>query len=205
MEDKSTIQEHISKIKYFGIFPSFKEKSTQKFTAVVLTLIALSFFGFFAISPTLATIAKLNKEIEDNEFVYQQLEKKIIDLNSLKTQYANLENDLPAVLDALPTEANIPLLIAQIQSIAQSANIQIKKIQQFEVELFGLNKEKKKFYSFTFSISGKGDNESISQFTQRLSNMQRVINVDTLGINKSSIAKTESLEFSVRGIAFFKE
>ena len=41
-----------------------KNKRAVQFTYLVLTIIALTFFGLFAINPTLSTIAKLQKEIE---------------------------------------------------------------------------------------------------------------------------------------------
>lgn len=190
--------------RYFGLLPDFKQKNTQKFTGVVLTLIALSLFGLLAINPTLSTIAKLQKQIKDNEFVYRQLDKKIIDLNNLKTQYADLEGDLPFILEALPKDSNVSLLTAQIQSIGTTANVRIKKLQQSQVELFTNNKDPKKYSSYSFSILGSGSYEDIYKFVALLSNMQRVVNIDLFNIEKSLVKTGQSLEFNIDATAFFK-
>lgn len=205
MLEKSTISKNISKTKYFNILPDFKQKNTQKFYAVVLTLIALSFFGLFAINPTLSTIAKLNKQIEDNEFVYAQLEKKISDLNNLRVQYDAIANDLPFIIDALPKDPDFALLTAQIQSIGQASNVRIKKLQNFQVEIFKKDQESKKYYSYSFSILGSGAYEDIAKFIGLLSNMQRVVNIEVLNIDKPTTATSDSLNLDIKAVAFFKK
>lgn len=206
MIPQSKIDIHSAKNKYFSNLPFLKEEKTQKFMGLSLTLLALSFFGFFAISPTLSTIAKLRKEIKDNEFVNSQLEKKIGDLNKLKLQYSSLQNDLPIIFEALPRKADVPTFIAKVQSIAQISNIQIQRIQNFEVEIVKNNKEKdKKYYSYTFSISGNGTYEGISQFISSLINMQRIINIDTLYVEKSKNKDDQSIKFSINATTFIKK
>lgn len=199
-------KDSVTKNKYFSALPDFQQKKSQKFIGVVLTLIALSFFSVFAIIPTLSTIAKLHKQIEDNEFVYSQLEQKISNINKLKIQYKELENDLPFVLDALPQEANVSILTAQIQSIALDNRITIKKLQQLEAELVGKNKDNSKEYSsYSFSISGTGTYEDISKFVSTLSNMQRIVNIQIFNINKTEPQTNQSLVFNINGVAFFKD
>lgn len=60
-----------TKIKYLQLLPNLKGEKTQKFTTLILTFFALSFFGLLAINPTISTISELNKELEDNKFVDQ--------------------------------------------------------------------------------------------------------------------------------------
>ena len=203
MQDKVP---NTTKNKYL-IIPSYlKQEKTQKFTTIALTLVALSFFGFFAINPTISTIGKLKKEISDNEFVYKELEKKIVNLSSLRKQYSILQKDIPLITTALPKEPNAQILIAQIQAIAQNSNVHIKKLQNFEVELFKNNKgPNKKYFSYSFTIAGNGTYENISKFVSTLTNMQRVANIDTLTINKSTSQTDRSLELSIQGTSFFKE
>ncbi len=195
----------IAKNKYLSALPFFKEEKAQKITGITLTLLALSFFGFFAMNPTFSTIAKLQKEIKDNEFINSQLEQKIVNINKLKLQYATLQDDLPIILQSLPKKAGVPLLTAQIQSIALDSNIHIGKIQNFEVELFKNKKINKKYYSYIFSIAGAGTYEDINQFISTLSSMQRIVSVDMLSLERSGIQGNSSLGFAINAIAFFKE
>jgi hypothetical protein len=89
------------KNKYFPISSRIASERNQKFFGIILTLCAISIFGLFAIKPTVSTILKLQKEIEDNEFVLNQLETKIKNLTELRRQYASLQNDLPAITNAI--------------------------------------------------------------------------------------------------------
>ncbi len=191
---------------YFNTSLTFlKEEKAQKITGVTLTLLALSFFGFFAISPTFSTIAKLVNEIKENEFVSKSLEEKITNLYKLRTQYGNIQNDLPIIDDILPKKANIPTLVAQIQSIARDSNIKINNFQNFEVELIKNQMEKKDYYTFNFSLTGEGSYASINEFISNLISMQRIVVIDTLTIEKSQSLDNQNLVFSINAESFFKK
>lgn len=179
------------------------EQRTQKFLSIFLTLIALSFFGIFAIKPTVSTIAKLQKEVSDSEFVYRELDSKIKNLSILKKQYASLQNDLPIITDAIPAEPNVHLLFAQIQTVARDSNVKIKKLQNFEVEVLKNDKSSsKQYYSYSFSVVGDGSFQNINNFTQSITNMQRITDIDVFSITNQG---GQSLGFNIQGVAFFKE
>ncbi len=191
--------------KYFPTLPYLTPERSQKFFGIVLTLCALSFFGFFAIRPTVSTILKLQKELADNQFVLNQLETKIRNLTELRKQYFNLQNDLPAITNAITTQPDAHLLFAQIQSIAQTSDITIKKLQNSEVEVLrNDNNTKKNYYSYSFSIAGTGSFENIFKFIQTITNMERVVVIDVFSINITD-QSSQSLEFNIQGTAFFKD
>lgn len=204
MNPQSKTNTDIVKNKYLYTLPFFREEKAQRLMGIALTLLALSFFGFFAINPTLSTIAKLRKQIEDTEFVNSQLGKKIVDLSRLREQYATIQSDLPIVFESLPQKADVPFLTAQIQSIAQTADINIKKIQSFEVELFSSNITDKEYISHSFSITGDGTYENISRFVSILTNMQRIIVVDIFSLRRSG-ASDSVIDFNINAMAFIKE
>lgn len=189
----------------FPKLPYLNQERSQKFFYIVITLLALSFFGFFAINPTVSTILKLKKEVADSEFVFRELETKIKNLSSLRIQYDNMQNDLPVITDAITRDPNVHLLFAQIQAASQQSNIKIKKLQNFEVEILkNTNTPGKKYYSYSFVIVGNGSFADISDFVSTIRNMQRIIDIDIFSIN-SQIEQNEPLEFNIQGIAFFKE
>ncbi len=190
--------------KYFPTLPYLTPERSQKFFGIVLTLCALSLFGFFAIKPTVSTILKLKKELADNQFVFDQLETKIKNLTTLRKQYFNLQNDLPVVTNAITVQPDVHLLFAQIQSVAQASNINIKKLQNFQVEVLKNDKSaNKNYYSYSFSIAGAGSFENISKFIQTITNMERIISIDAFSINLTD-QSSQSLEFNIQGTAFFK-
>lgn len=197
---------NIVKNKYFPNIPYLNSEKNQKFFSIILTLCAISFFGFFAIKPTVSTILKLQKELSDNEFVLNQLEVKVKNLTELKKQYLNLQSDLPIINNAITIQPDVHLLFAQIQSIAQESNITIRKLQNLEVEILKNNKSKNNNYSsYSFTITGSGSFEDIPKFVQTLTNMERVIGIDTFSINNITDQNNESLGFDIQGFAYFKD
>src|SRR5258708_38461213 len=87
----------------FVTFPRLKEEKTRSYATFVMTLIAICIFGFFAINPTVGTIIELNKQLNDSKYVDQQFVEKIANMATLQTAYSGLQNDVPFVLNAIPT------------------------------------------------------------------------------------------------------
>ena len=72
-------------------------KNKQQATAylyIIFSFIALSFFGLFAIGPTLTTISDLNKQYEEEKVALKQLQDKNAALKSLSAQYLEVQDKL---------------------------------------------------------------------------------------------------------------
>ncbi|MBI2613849.1 MAG: type 4a pilus biogenesis protein PilO [Candidatus Levybacteria bacterium] len=200
------IAQEIAKIKYFPKLPYLSEERSHKFLTIALTLLALSFFGLFAINPTVSTILKLKKELSDSEFIHRELETKIKNLGILRNQYNNIQTDLPIVTDAITTQPDVHILFAQVQAASQRSNVKIKKLQNFEVEVIKNEKTlNKDYYSYSFAIAGSGAFEDISDFVTTITNMQRVIDIDVFSISSATTQASQSLEFNIQATAFFKD
>ena len=199
----SGVFKNIKNNKYIALLPDLKKEKTQKYSSIVFSLLALSFFGLFAINPTLSTIAKLNKELSDNKFVDSQLQEKIANLSTLQEKYNVVQKDIPIVLAAVPKNPQVPLLMAQEQAVAEKTGIEITRLQIFEVEVTGLPQNQKKYSSFSFSVSAEGTYDNINKFIGVLSDMERVISLDTISLSKG--AKLNTLQSDVKGTAYFKE
>lgn len=189
--------------KYLEMLPDIQEEKMQIFITTVLTFISLSFFGFFAISPTLSTITELKKELSDNQFVNEQLEKKITNLSVLQQKYSLLEKDLPIVLSATPQNHNAPLLIGQIEAIALNTGTTIKKINVFEIEI-SKTKVPKKYSSFAFLVEVQGTSKQIMNFLSNLVDYERIVTIDSLTENKSRETNNLS-QLLIKGRVYFKD
>ncbi|MBI1982295.1 MAG: type 4a pilus biogenesis protein PilO [Candidatus Levybacteria bacterium] len=194
---------NLSKNKYWEMLPNLKEEKAKNFTTLILTLLALSFFGFFAISPTLSTIAQLKREIADNEFVDQRLGEKIQNLSLLQKEYSLLEKDLPAVFSAVPQSPNTPLLVGQIQFLALQSSLSITRLQVFQVEL-SQKTDKSGSSSFAFSLGAQGTTPQLTNFLNSLLRFERVITVENISFTKGS-DKEEMLKLDLKGKAYFKK
>lgn len=200
----NSLFKNLQKKKFFEMLPDFKEERMQKFTTLVFTVTALSFFGLFAISPTLSTIANLNKQLSDNKFVDQQLQDKINNLYLLQQKYGQLTPDLPYVLDSFPKNPQVPLLVAQLQSLAQSSNIAITNLQTFEVEVPNSSVSTKKYYAYSFSISAGGSYENLSKFVNSVVKMQRIVSINILTLSRNT-GEGPPTQLNLKGTAYFKQ
>ena len=191
-------------LQYFENVIDLKNKRTVQFTYLVLTIMALTFFGVFAINPTLSTIAKLHKELADNQFVDDQLGRKIQNLSSLQQSYATTQDDLPIIESSVPKNPQAPILLAQAQSVAKESNITLISTQVFPVELNQNSKINKNYSTFSFILLGQGTISDISDFVDRLSKIQRVISLDQINLTKKADS-SDMLQISIRGSAYFKQ
>lgn len=186
-----------------NLLPLFKQKKTQNFTTIALTLITLSFFGLFAINPTITTIARLQKQLSDNQYIDQKLQEKIAALSSLQNQYAQLKADIPVILNALPTKPEAILITALLQGIASQKNITITHLQLFQVELTKIQNEKNMYNSFPFTIEAEGTKDNLTEFLSSLINFQRIASIDNISFGKT---KTDTIiHMSLRGETYFKQ
>ncbi len=197
---KSTLS-WLYKNKYFTLPSYLKEKQAQTITTLIFTFVALSFFGILAISPTLSTIAQLQKQLNDSKNADKQLKQKIENLSLLQTQYNSLKPNIPLVLENLPSAPNVPLLIAQIQALARKSNIVLSSLQTFQVELTK-SQNSDASSSFTFSLAGTGSYTDISSFISLLINFNRIITINGVSISQQG---GNTAQLSLRGNAYFKK
>jgi Tfp pilus assembly protein PilO len=195
---------NLQKKKYFEMLPDFKEEKTQKFTTLVFTIIALIFFGLFAINPTLSTIANLNKQLSDSQYVDSQLKTKINNLYALQQNYAAIQPDMTYILSSFPKTPEAPTLVGQIQSVAKDAGITITNFQIYEVQIPDPSTPKKGFYAFNFSIVANGTYDAIMKFSDAIVKMQRISVISTISITKAS-GEGGSQQLNFKGTAYFKE
>ena len=188
---------------YVAYLPDFKKEKTQQFVTVVFTFVALTFFALFAINPTLSTIAKLKKELKDDQFVEQQLKQKIANLQSLQNEYGEVEKDLEVVLKAIPENPDAPILVADIQGFAVSENVNLTGTQVFEVEVSKADTPLG-YSSFVFSLTAEGSYKNLYNFIEKLSRMRRIISFESISLTKTS-SDNSNLVLNLKGNSFFKK
>lgn len=185
------------------LFPRLQDERVRSFTTIVFTLVASAVFGLFAINPTVTTITELNKELADSTFVDQQLQTKIAALSSLQQQYNTMNNDLPFVMNAVPSSVNIPLLFGQLQAVADQSGITLAREQSFPVDVATTILTNSPYTSFAFDVDGTGSQEQVITFINNLDQLNRLITIDTIAITKASTTE-DAVRVSIKGKAYFK-
>ena len=136
--------------KYINSLSDLKRKKLIAYVYIILTLLTVSFFGLFAITPTLSTIANLNKQYQDNLLVRDALNKKLSNLKLLDTQYKSVQPDLALIYSAIPQTTKIPQLTRQLENLASQDGVLITRLDFGDTEIFPTSKNDP-IYSFTFT------------------------------------------------------
>ncbi len=187
---------------YLKLLPKLQNENTRVITTLILTFSAMSFFGIFAINPTLSTIVTLKKQLADSELVNEKLKTKISNLSSLQQKYSILASDLPIIYDAVPQSAKAADLLGQALSQSIRKNVQITSLAVSDIPITG-GKNPAGESSFNFTIEARGTYENLMAFSKSLTNMNRIIAVDSLTMSKD--AKQDILNLGLTGRGFFQK
>jgi len=180
-----------------NIRPFLKKPKVQAYTMLILSLLAMSFFGFFAIRPTLKTIVGLQREIKDSQLVNQALEEKIIALSQAKEEYGKIENDLPLLAKALPAEPKFSFFLEDLENLAKETGITLSGVR---LETVDLNQEDLQTPTqITSSLSVEGDYFTGKEFLEHLLNDSRIYLVDRFEINSKEGVSLLDLSLRVDG------
>ena len=188
---------------YLKLLPDLQKENVKAITMLIFTFSALSFFGIFAINPTLSTIITLKKQLADTTFVEEQLVTKINNLSSLQTKYNLLETDLPVLMDAIPETAAGPTLMGQIASLAQNAGLHVRLLQIAEVQLTAPKLPPTDGQSFVFTLEATGAYEDMARFITAVSRFNRIVTLESVSIVKDP--KQNTLVLDIRGREYFQK
>lgn len=175
-----------------------KKKATAYLYAI-FSLLCLSFFGLFAIGPTISTISGLNKEYEEGKAAFEKLQQKRSALQSLGAQFVDIQNDLILVENAIPQDPKVAELTRQIEMLTVSNNLIVEKLDTGLMELYPTNDANSPIFSFTFSTTVFGEEQDINSFIGQIINMQRIIGIDKLTTGQEN----DLYSASIVGRAYF--
>lgn len=175
------------------------KKQTVAYAYVVLTLFTLSFFGLFALRPAFSIIANLQKQLADDQKVYEALKQKLANLQKLDTQYQDIEPSLDLVYQAIPAAADAPSLIRQVEKLAESNGVALTTVDTGAIDEYPLS-DGNKLYSFTFTVDAEGTEANIAAFLNSLINFNRVISLERVVTTKT---EKGAVKANVNGKAYF--
>jgi len=176
----------------------YQRRDVVIYTGIILTLATITFFSFFAVKPTVTTIAGLVKEIDSKETIDQKLQTKINSLRQAQTSYSLISDKLTLVDQVLPQEPDLINLVYQIEVLAQKNNVTIKSVAFGPSYLLGEERSKKKISQYpaiNFSLGLTGDFENISRFTASLDNLRR--SIGTVDFTVRSVEESETGTYSL--------
>jgi len=196
--------------RYFtNVTALYQKKQVRTYTGLILSLLTVAFFSFFAIRPTLITIASLVKEIEDKQMVAQKLQEKINAITVAQAEYAAVSSDFPLIEEALPQEPNLPILIRQLETLTVQNGATLRTIQFSQVNLRGKlvsepdSVKKGEVSKVTFSLSASGSYQSLKSFLQSLEDLRRFVVISSFAFKTGEEEEGQLLILSVTGDAYY--
>ncbi|MBI2011393.1 type 4a pilus biogenesis protein PilO [Candidatus Daviesbacteria bacterium] len=172
---------------YTYIKPVLRNSYVRTYSSLVFSLIAIVFFGVFAIRPTLKTIFSLQKDIAQQEQVLKQLTQKSTNLELGRQNYLNLDlASLEALDRLLPNNAALADLIDDLQTTAFENNASISglQFQPIEIENSSTTVAKTNVQEVVFTINMQGSYQALLNVLDSLINFPRLISLSTVSLNK---------------------
>lgn len=199
---------------YQNIEPLFAQPKIIAMTMLVLSLLAISFFGFFAIKPTLSTITSLQKQIKDAQMVDKKLQEKINALSAAQIAYEKIKPDLFLLDLALPQEPKFSAFIKTLEKLASDNKITINALS-FQSLPFTANEataasklksQEIKESPIIFNITVNGDYLSLTSFIKQLTNNERLATIEKMGfLNKEKTKDKKELILTITGKTYYVE
>lgn len=171
--------------------------AVQSSLSVVLSLFIVSIFILFALKPTVVTIVKLQKTIEDSEKTLQQLKTKVTALQKASVIYEQLTPAIPMLEASIPGKsAEYQALTSTIELLAVQTGVVLNTSSLGETLLYSrilspfVPNKTQGVAALPFSVRVTGEYPAITSFLQNLLTVDRLIKMDSV---------TYAREGSVRG------
>jgi Tfp pilus assembly protein PilO len=183
------------------LLPLLKRERVRAYGMLILSLFTASFFGVFAIRPTVTTIIRLKREISDKQSVETALSKKITALSSLDQVYRRIEEDLVVVETVLPSQPQINTLTSLLERIAAENKLGILSIQFQPVELIPSSSNEKIFHitPISFTATFVGSYPDLISGLANFGSTDRLLTVETVEMGKHREGEEVVLSLHGRG------
>lgn len=197
--------------KYYAqnVVPFIKSKHATAYSMIILSLLTISFFGMFAIRPTIKTITELQRQIEDSKQLDELLQNKINQVVNAQDEYQLIQDFVPAINQALPNNPRLASVLGDIESLASEYGATVSAIQvqaitytpisESDIQEEVIVSENAKPASIDMAIQLDGSYPELSAFLERLLTMRRTVTAQNLELSPDSDNATLGLVLRLNG------
>ncbi|KPJ70337.1 hypothetical protein AMJ51_02265 [Microgenomates bacterium DG_75] len=195
--DISTPERYRRYRRYFtDVGTLYKRKKARVYTGIVLSILTVAFFSFFAIRPTLVTISGLYKEIKDKRTLVAEMDQKIENLTRAQVNYNQIKDELYLIEESLPQNPELPTLIKQLEALTRLNSVNFESIRFEKTNLQG-EEEKKETQDVGFNLTVSGDYSNLKQFLNSLDTLRRIILVENFAFQSETEEEIQILTLTV--------
>lgn len=198
---------------YTYLEPVMADPLVRGYFSLVASLLLVTFFVIFALSPTINTILALNKKIADQKKTIAALDTKIVNLVSAQQNFAAAESLVPLLENALPKNPTPETVVHQILVVATNSGVTVSTLQfkpmtllsdkpegtpQVPEEIAAMVPSELSPLPVTFSING--NRQTTKSFLQKLEDSLRYIRFNRIGL---SFEKNGDSHTDIAGISYY--
>lgn len=185
------------------IRPILKNSKTASYITITLTLFCLSFFGLFAIRPTMITAISLIKEVNDLRDLSIRYENKISNFITAQTEYEKIRDSISLIDAALPENSEFPTMAKTVENLALKNEI---KINQFQIDSAPISQPShdEQLKNFNYIMIGIGNYNNIHLFIDDLLNNIRIVSINSLDFSAEGGTVSGLLRVSIKGKTYYE-
>ena len=190
---------------YRRISPVIKSKKSASYFTLTISLLTLSFFGLFAVRPTLITAVSLIKSVSDLRSLNIEYENKISSLVRAQSEYEQIRDVLPLVDFAIPSSSEFSKLALKLETFAKDSTLTINQLQIDNVPISRPSQLAGTMQKYNFSMVATANYPSLSLYLQHLINWRRIVTIDSLEFvreNASTLGST--LRLTIKGNTYYE-
>ncbi len=168
---------------------NLRDPKIQKFTMVILAVIALSYVYFgttvlpFCYGVRKAKIAQLEEDYTKLSAEVEKARQMVGNLAKLEAEYDRLHLQWASAQELLPQEEEMPELLRKVTTAGNKAGVEFMLFQPRPPVV------KEMFKEHPVSVRVRGGYHELGIFLTRLANLSRIVNVTDLKINAAVVNK----------------
>src|SRR3989338_10038768 len=187
----------------FRFKPFIADKKKNTYLTAILSLLTMSFFGVFAIKPTITTAVSLTRDIGDLQALNEQYEQKITTIIKGQSEYEKIRDDIPLINMTLPTTSEFTKQIIAEENIATRSNILIASLQIDPVPI-SKSKDTGNVESFSLTFSGDGDYKGAYDLVLNNLKQQRLVSIEQVSLEQAGASGSAQLKVSVKAKSYYE-
>lgn len=187
---------------YRHVATQVKDKKTSSYFTITLSLFTLSFFGIFAIRPTLITAISLVQKVSELKSLNIAYEDKISNLLRAQMEYERIRDSLPAIDAAIPSHTVFPSFLKKMELVAEKYQIEIQQLQLDTVPIpkgdtdIGLK-------TYGFHLNAVGDYPSLLLYLQAITTWKRLLSVESFDMSAEGSTRSGMLRLNLKGSVYY--
>jgi hypothetical protein len=176
---------------FLNMISQYRERSDWKaYLEILLSLATISVFSIFALKPTVLTIAKLIKDIDEKKQTIQKMDNKIQNLSKAQLIYDQERSNIALLEDsALPKSVSADVFARQMEGLSTKENVQLLTVSIDKALILGSSvpevssvlSEGAAGANFTIVVNADVDQYTLlANFLDGFSNLRRPLYVDKI-------------------------